>query len=105
MTEDNESVDLIQDIRQKLLAVAINLLVIIELFIAMYHASGNQEEFTPRFFTMFFSLLLPTLVLGWLTKRYLSLKRNKTLMTIADISPISDKEHQLTGATANNNGR
>ena len=98
MTEDHEAVDLVQDIRQKLLVVIINLLVVAELFIAIYRASGNMDEFTPVVFSTFFSLLLPTLALGWLAKRYLSPKQNKVFVSIAE-------EEQLPGTTVNNTGR
>ena len=49
----------------------INLLVLAELCVAMYMANENPEEFTPVFFKVFFSLLLPTLILGILSKRFI----------------------------------
>lgn len=98
MTENNDAVDLVTDIRQKLLALVINLLVLAELFIAIYYASGDPNEFTPRVFSMFFSLLLPTLILGWLVKRYLSHKQNRALAGVAD-------EEQISGTAVNNPGR
>ena len=50
---------------------SINLLVLAELCVAMYMANENPEEFTPVFFKVFFSLLLPTLILGILSKRFI----------------------------------
>ena len=49
----------------------INLLVLAELFFAMYMASQNPEEFTPVFFKVLFALLVPTLILGVVSKRFI----------------------------------
>ena len=49
----------------------INILVLVELCFAMYMAKQEPEEFTPVFFKVFFSLLVPTLILGILSKRFI----------------------------------
>jgi hypothetical protein len=49
--------------------VTVNLLVLAELCVAMYLANENPEEFTPVFFKVFFSLLVPTLILASICKR------------------------------------
>ena len=51
--------------------VIVNVLVLAELFVAMYMANENPEEFTPVFFKVFFSLLVPTLILSAVSKRFL----------------------------------
>jgi hypothetical protein len=51
--------------------VIVNVLVLAELFVAMYMATQEPEEFTPVFFRVFFSLLVPTLILAILSKRFL----------------------------------
>jgi hypothetical protein len=51
--------------------VTVNVLVLVELCIAMHMASQNPEEFTPVFFKVFFSLLVPTLILGVVSKRFI----------------------------------
>ena len=54
--------------------VIVNLLVLAELCVAMYMAANNPEEFTPVFFKVFFSLLVPTLILGIVSKRLIRSK-------------------------------
>ena len=49
----------------------INLLVLAELFFAVYKASQNPDEFTPVFFKVFFALFFPTLILGIVSKRFI----------------------------------
>jgi hypothetical protein len=55
----------------KLLTIGINCLMIAALFIAMYRASLYPDDFTPTFFKTIFTLLAPTLVLGFVGKRLL----------------------------------
>jgi hypothetical protein len=50
--------------------VVVNVLVLVELCIAMYMANKNPDEFTPVFFKVFFSLLMPTLILASISKRF-----------------------------------
>ena len=59
----------------KILVAGINLLVLVALFVAMYRASLYPDDFTPTFFSTLFSLLLPTFVVGFAGKRFLSKRR------------------------------
>lgn len=59
----------------KLLVVGINVLVLAALTIAMYQASLFPDEFTPIFFKTLFTLLAPTLLLGFAGKRILGKRR------------------------------
>ena len=49
--------------------VIVNVFVLAELCVAMYMANKNPDEFTPVFFKVFFSLLVPTLILASISKR------------------------------------
>jgi len=50
--------------------VTVNVLVLAEVCIAMYIASGQSpEEFQPVFLKVFFGLLVPTLILASIAKR------------------------------------
>ena len=49
----------------------INLLVLAELFFAVYKASQNPDAFTPVFYKVFFALFVPTLILGIVSKRFI----------------------------------
>jgi hypothetical protein len=64
---------------QKLVVLAINLFMVVAVFIAMYRASLNPEDFNATFFKTIFSLLIPTLVVGLLGKRLLR-SREKALI-------------------------
>lgn len=46
------------------LVLLFDLVVLAELFFAMYVAHGRAEQFTPVFLAVFFGLLLPTLALA-----------------------------------------
>lgn len=75
--EDNamgaaQKVSLASSPKMKLFALFINVLVIGELFVSMYFANQTPERLTPVFFKIFFSLLLPTLVLAYLGRRILA---------------------------------
>jgi len=61
---------------QKVLVLAINLLMVVAVFIAMYRASLYPEDFNATFFTTIFSLLTPTLIFGFLGKRLLRTRQN-----------------------------
>ena len=63
-----QSFELTGSLHQRLLAIGINLLVIGELFIAMYFAAQDQDRLTPIFFKVFFSLLVPTLIVAFIGK-------------------------------------
>lgn len=57
--------------RQWLVVIIMNVLVLAELCISMYLAAANPDEFTATFVKAFFSMLIPTLVIGVLAKRRL----------------------------------
>lgn len=61
---------------QGLLTIAINLAMIVELFVAMYVANQQPDQFTVVFMKVFFGSLAPTLALGWLARRWLR-RRNE----------------------------
>lgn len=50
--------------RQKLFVLGIDLVILIELCVAMSAATSNPETFTPTFMKTFFTMFLPTLVTG-----------------------------------------
>lgn len=52
------------NLRQKLVVITLDVLLLIELCIAMYFANQSPESFTPTFVKTFFSLLLPTVLTG-----------------------------------------
>ena len=60
--------------RQKIVVVIIDLLLVIEVFVAMYHASKVPDTFTSTFVKFFFAMLLPTLAVGYLTNRFMRAK-------------------------------
>jgi hypothetical protein len=57
--------------------VLVNVLVLVELCVAMYFANENPDDFTPVFFKVFFSLLVPTLILASISKRFIRSKAKK----------------------------
>jgi hypothetical protein len=61
---------------QKLLVLALNLFMVVAVFIAMYRASLFPEDFNATFFATIFSLLIPALVFGFLGKRFLRTRQN-----------------------------
>lgn len=60
-----------REIARRGLVLTVNLLVIACVFLGMYRASLQPDEFTPVFCKTFFSALIPTLLVGWLGKRAL----------------------------------
>ena len=52
------------NLRQKLVIITLDVLLLIELCIAMYFANLAPEAFTLTFVKTFFSLLLPTVLTG-----------------------------------------
>ncbi len=50
--------------KQKLVVITLDVLLLVELCIAMYFANLAPEAFTPTFVKTFFSLLLPTVLTG-----------------------------------------
>ena len=61
----------------RLLAVAVNILVLAELCVAMYFGSQDMDNITPIFFKVFFSLLIPTIVGIIIMRRILSARMRK----------------------------
>ncbi len=60
---------------QLIAVILIDVLILTELFIAMYFAAQNPDELTPVFCKHFFSMFVPTLVIGLFSVRFL---RDKT---------------------------
>jgi len=52
------------NLRQKLVVITLDVMLLVELCIAMYFANLAPEAFTPTFVKTFFSLLLPTVLTG-----------------------------------------
>jgi hypothetical protein len=59
--------------------IGINCLVVLALFIAMYRASLYPDDFNLTFFKTIFSLLIPTLILGCIGKRFLRSRCNTSI--------------------------
>lgn len=55
--------------RLRIFAFFINIIVVCEVFVAMYFASLDPDRLTPVFFKVFFALLVPTLVGAYLGRR------------------------------------
>jgi hypothetical protein len=60
--------------KQKIVVITLDLLLLVELCIAMYFANLAPEAFTPTFVKTFFSLLLPTVLTGLFFLRRLKTK-------------------------------
>jgi hypothetical protein len=52
------------NLRQKLVVITLDVLLLVELCIVMYFANLAPEAFTPTFVKTFFSLFLPTVLTG-----------------------------------------
>ena len=57
--------------RNWLLVIVVDVLILVELAVAMYVASAHPDEFELMFMKSFFGMLFPTLVLSFLAKRIL----------------------------------
>ena len=57
--------------KQWVLVVCVDILVIAELCLAMYYSSTYSDNFELSFMKSFFGMLLPTLILAYLGKRFL----------------------------------
>jgi len=57
--------------RNWLLVIVVDVLILVELAVAMYVASVHPDNFELMFMKSFFGMLLPTLVLSFLAKRML----------------------------------
>jgi hypothetical protein len=62
------------NLRQKLVVITLDALLIVELCIAMYYANLAPEAFTSTFVKTFFSLLLPTVLTALFFLRRLKTK-------------------------------
>lgn len=65
------------NMKQKIVVIAVDVAILAELCIGMHAASLTPEEFTPAFCKTFFSLLLPTLVAGFVAARFLRDRNNQ----------------------------
>jgi len=61
--------------RQKITVIAVDVLVLAELCVAMYLANANPDVFTPTFMKCFFSMLVPTMIAGYVSVRLLREKQ------------------------------
>jgi hypothetical protein len=57
--------------RQKLAVIVLDILMLVELAVAIALAAKNPDTFTPTFMKSFFLMLVPTLILGYLAIRRL----------------------------------
>jgi membrane protein CcdC involved in cytochrome C biogenesis len=57
--------------RNWLLVIVVDVLILVELAVAMYVASVHPDDFELMFMKSFFGMLVPTLVLSYLAKRML----------------------------------
>jgi len=57
--------------RNWLLVIAVDVLILVELAVAMYVASVHPDDFELMFIKSFFGMLIPTLVVSFLAKRML----------------------------------
>jgi hypothetical protein len=55
--------------RQKITVIAVDICILAELFVGMYAASLDPENFTAAFCKSFFALLAPTLAAGLILSR------------------------------------
>jgi hypothetical protein len=65
------TIDLVNNPRQLLFVIGMNLLILVELCAAMYLAASGGDDLTATFMKAFFGMLIPTLVIGVLAKRRL----------------------------------
>ena len=50
--------------RQKIVVITLDVLLLVELCVAMYFANLSPDSFTPIFMKTFFSMLVPTVLTG-----------------------------------------
>ena len=67
-----QKVSLATSPRLRFFAMIINVLVVGELFVAMFFAARTPDSLTPVFFKVFFSLLVPTLIVAFLGRRWIA---------------------------------
>ncbi|MEF3697197.1 hypothetical protein [Desulfolutivibrio sp.] len=61
--------------RQKIAVITVDVLILAELCVAMYLANANPDVFTPTFMKSFFSMLVPTMIAGYVSMRLLREKQ------------------------------
>jgi len=64
-------VDVAKSLWHWILVIGMNMAVLAELCVAIYLAANDPEDFTAAFMKAFFSMLAPTLVVGFFAKRRL----------------------------------
>jgi hypothetical protein len=69
--ENQESAEAPGHPKQWILVVVVDVLMIAELVLAMYLASLRPDDFELIFMKRFFSMLVPTLAIAFLGKRFL----------------------------------
>lgn len=57
--------------KRKILVLAVNLAMVVELFLAMHAASLDPDNFTATFVKSFFAMLAPTLLAAFVAGRIL----------------------------------
>jgi hypothetical protein len=67
-----QKVSLTTSRRMRLFAIFINFLVVTEVFVAMFFASQTPDRLTPLFFSILFSLLIPTLLVAFFGRRFIA---------------------------------
>ncbi|NDY58583.1 hypothetical protein G3N56_17755 [Desulfovibrio sulfodismutans] len=67
--------------RQKIVVIAVDVLMLAELCVAMYLAKANPDVFTPTFMKSFFSMLVPTMIAGYVSVRLLREKQTQAEST------------------------
>jgi hypothetical protein len=65
--------------KQKMVVITLDVLLLVELCIAMYFANLAPDAFTPTFVKTFFSLLLPTVIAGLFFLRRLKSKADSVV--------------------------
>lgn len=67
-----QPVEITANLYRRILAIVANVLVLAEVFVAMYFAAQDMDEITPIFFKVFFSLLIPTIIGIIIARRVIS---------------------------------
>jgi hypothetical protein len=65
-------------IEQQLRMVAVDLVVLLELFVSMWFASRHPEQLTGMFFKSFLAMLAPTIVAGYYIVRGSRARKSET---------------------------
>ena len=59
------------NMNQKIAVAVADVAVLVEMCVSVFMANGAGEDFTPIFFKLFFSMLLPTVFVAWIVVRKL----------------------------------